>query len=540
MEVLSIENLSFAYPAAQAPAIRDISLRIRGGEFVTLCGATGSGKSTLLRLLKPALYVEGTREGAIALDGEPIEQIPTERIGFVMQDPAAQIVTDRVWHELAFGLENLGLPQSEIARRVAEMAAYFGIESWFERSTHELSGGQMQLLNLASVMVMDPDVLVLDEPTAQLDPIAASSFIATLRRLNRELSLTVLMTEHRLEELIPLSDRLVILRDGAAVIDSTPQEAARAVSMDDAFFPYMPAPVRLYHMTGRIGDCPMDIRSGRAYIRQNFADQLLRPELSLPHHSDIKALELRDVYYRYDRHAPDALRGLCLTVYEGEIFAVVGGNGAGKSTALSVAAGLLRPYSGSVRVFGRHLRDYPGSSLYSGCLSVLPQDVSTVFLRSTVREELSDCMGGVERLPFDLSYLYDRHPYDISGGERQLTALAKVLAADPRLILLDEPTKGLDASAKAVLAGVIRSLRDDGITVVMVTHDVEFAAALSDRTAMIFRGECVSVEDTRDFFLHNTFYTTSACRMTRGVCDGCVTVEDIAAMIAKNTGRDSS
>ncbi len=533
MALLAVENLTFTYPNCPAPAIENVSLTVEKGEFLALCGPTGCGKSTLLRLLKREMAPLGDLTGTILVDGKPqgalTDREAAARIGYVMQRPEHQIVTDKVWHELAFGLENLGLPQAEIARRVAEMAAYFGIEGWFEKDVSALSGGQKQLLNLAAVMVMQPEILILDEPTAQLDPIAASEFIATVRKINRELGLTVLITEHRLEEVIPLCDRLLVLEKGRVADCDAPRAAVARMADRKALLPFIPAASRLYHAVHGSGDCPLDVREGRAFIegRCKAPCALDIPELLSP---AAPALAFCGVYFRYDRKAADVLSGMNFAVGEGEICCILGGNGSGKSTALSIASGLRRPYAGEVRVFGKRLRDYKNQSLYRNCLTLLPQDVQTVFLCNTVREELTDC-GEMPELPIDLAPLMDKHPYDLSGGEQQLLALVKALATKPRLLLLDEPTKGVDASAKERLIALFRGLRDRGMTLLIVTHDVELAAECADRCAFMFRGQIVSEGSPRAFFSRSSFYTTAVSRMSRGVLDGAVTVDDAAAVL---------
>lgn len=534
MALLAVEHLTFTYPDGEQPVLRDVSLTVEKGEFLAVCGATGCGKSTLLRLLKREIAPLGTVSGVITVDGVPQGELSdldaARRIGYVMQRPEHQIVTDRVWHEMAFGLENLGLSQAEMARRVAEMAAYFGMEDWFDRDTSTLSGGQKQLLNLAAVMVMQPELLILDEPTAQLDPIAASDFIATVRRLNRELGLTVILTEHRLEEVIPVCDRLVVMADGRIRADDTPRQVVSRLQNKADLLCFMPAAVRLFHRVNGTGTCPLDVREGRAFIAENAGALRTLPQ-EAPPDAMSPALEFRDVYFRYDRHAPDVLSGMSFTVGAGEICAILGGNGSGKSTTLRVAAGLHRAYAGEVRVFGRKLRQYPGQTLYRNCLTLLPQDVQSVFLCNTVREELAEGHVAADQLPFDLTPLLARHPYDLSGGEQQLLALAKVLATRPRLLLLDEPTKGVDAAAKAKLIGVLKALRAQGMTLVLVTHDVEFAAECADRCCFVFRGQIVSADTPRAFFAQNHFYTTTISRMSRGILNGAVTVADAAALL---------
>jgi len=542
MALLRVEHLTFTYPQCEKPVLQDVSFEVQQGDFVTICGATGSGKTTLLRLLKRELAPLGKRTGDILLDGVRQEDLAdreaASRIGYVMQRPEQQIVTDYVWHELAFGLENMGLSQSVIARRVAEMAAYFDMEDWYDKPVSTLSGGQKQLLNLAAVMVMQPRMIILDEPTAQLDPIAASDFIATIRKLNRELGLTVLIIEHRLEEVIPISDRLLVMDEGRLLCHGAPRAVIESLHTREDLLCAMPAAVRLYHSLGMGGECPLDVRQGRTYVETNYPNIIRELPEKTESEKAAPALELQDVSFRYERNAPDVLRGLNLTVYTGEVCCVLGGNGSGKSTTMGVAAGLLKAYHGKIRVFGKPLKEYRNQSLYRECLTMLPQDVQTVFLKNTVREELAEAGVVESELPYRLSHLHDRHPYDLSGGEQQLVALAKVLATRPKLLLLDEPTKGVDASTKRQLADIIRQLKARGVTVVMVTHDVEFAALCADRCAFVFRGEVVSEGAPGAFFRENSFYTTAANRMTRGYYDGIVTVEDAVTLCRLNAGKD--
>ena len=531
MAHLAVKDLTFTYPNCIKPAIEGVSLSVEKGEFLAICGPTGCGKSTLLRLMKRELAPLGTLSGEITVDGMAQSALSERdaacRIGYVMQKPEHQIVTDKVWHELAFGLENMGLPQPVIARRVAEMAAYFGIEDWFDKDVSTLSGGQKQLLNLASVMVMQPELLILDEPTAQLDPIAASEFIATVCKINRELGLTVIITEHRLEEVIPVCDRLLVLRNGRVLDCAAPRTVVGRLADDPALMCFMPAAARLFHAVDAAGDCPLDVREGRAFIEARGCTDNLPEEAPLDE-SAAPALAFRDVYFRYERNTPDVLSGMSFTVREGEICCILGGNGSGKSTTLSVAAALHKAYSGEVQVFGKKLREYRNQSLYRSCLTLLPQDVQSVFLCNTVRDELAECGATSDLLPIDFTPLLDKHPYDLSGGEQQLVALAKVLATKPRLLLLDEPTKGVDAAAKSRLIGVLKALKVQGMTLVIVTHDVEFAAECADRCCFVFRGQIVSEGRPRAFFRQNNFYTTAISRMTRGLIDGAVTVADAA------------
>ena len=542
MELLKIENLTFAYPNTLSPTIKGVNLTVNEGEFTVLCGATGSGKSTLLRLLKRELSPTGDISGSIYYKETNITQlssnISASKIGFVMQNPEHQIVTDKVWHELGFGLENMGLPQNEIALRVCEMASYFGIESWFEKSVSELSGGQKQLLNLASVMAMQPDILILDEPTAQLDPIAATDFINTLKKLNTDFSLTVIIVEHRLEEVIPICDNLIVLKDGVVTHNRDPRTVIKQLEADDDILSAMPSSVRLYHSLRGKGSCPLTVREGRRFLQDNFGNKIT----SLPDEKYVynknAVLEFKEVFFRYERNLPDVLKGINLSVYENEIFCILGGNGSGKTTTLNTAAGLIKAYSGSVKVFGKKIKEYKNQTLYKECLSMLPQDVETVFLKNTVNEELSGVDTG--ELPFDISHLLDKHPYDLSGGEQQLVALAKVLAAKPKLLLMDEPTKGLDTIKKAQIINILKQLKQRKVTVVIVTHDVEFAAECADRCALFFRGNIVSVDRPCEFFSNNRFYTTAASRMSRGFYEKTVTLRQIERLAVLNSETNNA
>lgn len=576
MAFLELRDFSFTYPEAPAPAVRGVSLAVERGEIIAVCGATGSGKSTLLRCLKRELAPVGTRRGEILLDGVPVDRdaVPDAKgerasaaaVGFVAQRPEEQIVTDRVWHELAFGLESIGAESGLIRRRVAETASYFGIADLFDRPTDSLSGGQKQLLNLAAVMTAAPELLILDEPTAQLDPIAASDFLAAVSRLSRDLGLTVVIAEHRLEEVVPMCSRLLVMEEGRAVSCLPPREAAaEAVRAQSRLLPSMPAAARVFAMLPPVlrvdSPCPLSVSEGRA-----LAGRFANTTRSLPapksgsgdaenainkkdaparrgKSAEEYALEFSDVHMRYARDGADVLRGLDLRVRRGEIVFLLGGNGSGKTSALRCAAGLRRFHAGSIRVFGKKIADYANGSLYNECLAMLPQDVQTLFLKPTVREELELCRKQYEKtggesfdsaLPLRLAHLADRHPYDLSGGEQQLLGLAKALAAKPRLLLLDEPTKGLDAEAKRRFASLLRELQKRGTTIVAVTHDVELAAACADRCAMMFRGEVVSEGEPREFFGENSFYTTAVSRMTRGIYDGAVTAEDAAELMKLN------
>ena len=542
MALLAAKHLTVTYPECEKPVLSDVSFEIEAGEFAVLCGATGCGKSTLLHMCKRELVPLCTRKGEVyfcgkAVSGEEAPCSPAE-IGFVMQHPEQQIVTDRVWHELAFGLENLGTPPEIMRRRIAEIASYFGMEDWLERDPALLSGGQKQILNLASVMILQPKLLLLDEPTAQLDPIAAAEFLTTLRRLNQDFSVTVLMAEHRLSDVIPICDRLMIMHAGAVQMQGAPRDLLGNLPVSAALPEDLPAAVQLYHALGMKGACPLSVSEARTQIMPKLScQQTALPELPPRPHTDA-AVTFSHAYFRYDRKGRDILQDLSFTVETGMFYCLIGGNGAGKSTVLSVIAGLHRCYTGSLKIFGKRIQDYKGRSLHQECVSLLPQDVQTVYLCNTGAEELAETdrhfRETLKDFPFDLEPLLQQHPYDLSGGQQQILALAKIMLTKPRLLLLDEPTKGLDAQAKRMFADVLAGLRKKGVTVLAVTHDIEFAAQYADCCGFLSRGTLVSADTPVKFFSENAFYTTAASRISRGYYQNTVTAEQLISLARAN------
>ena len=548
MAHFEIRNLTFSYAAAKGRhSLENISLSIEQGEFLVLCGASGSGKSTLLRQLKAVLTPSGKRSGEVLFHGVPLSQVPDRdqaaKIGFVMQNPDDQIVTDKVWHELAFGLESLGCDQKTMRARVAEMACYFGIQDWFHRDVATLSGGQKQLLNLASIMAMQPEVLILDEPTSQLDPIAASDFLNTVRKINTELGTTVIITEHRLEDIFPYADRAVVMDDGKILADDTPSRVGQLLfARNHPMFTAMPTPVRVFYGAGCSGESPLTVRQGRSWLSREFPEAPEKntvPAPALPEEVENPALVLKELWFRYEKDSPDILRGVSAEVPAGSLYAILGGNGAGKSTTLKAISGICRPYRGKITLFGKPMEKYKSSELFRGCLAMLPQDPKSLFVKKTVREELEEmtkdtsAISEIARL-CQIESLLGSHPYDLSGGEQQRAALAKVLLTKPRLLLLDEPTKGIDCFFKETFAKILADLKARGITVVMVSHDVEFCARYADVVAMFFDGQILTADTPRRFFGANSFYTTAAHRMSRHVFDGAVTAEDVIALYRQN------
>lgn len=579
MDQIMISHYNFKYATADQLALNDISLTLPQGSFTVLLGPSGCGKSTLLRQLKSVLKPHGESSGEILYEGKALDTLDlrqqSQSIGFVMQDPDHQIVTDKVWHELAFGLESLGMDSQTIRLRVAEMASYFGIQDWFYKAVAELSGGQKQLLNLASVMAMHPSILILDEPTSQLDPIAASDFLETIKKLNRDLGLTILMTEHRLEEVLPMADQAILMEGGRVLYAGTPMKnAIYMYTHQHTMFSAMPAPmwIALQAEHGKFErmsaqtvqpdsmQLPMTAGEGRVWLMQQKAAQqalavseasgMIKQERKSDLAGDekkIPIISLEEVWFRYEKDLPDVVKGLNMKVYPGEFYAMLGGNGTGKSTTLSMISRVRRPYRGKIMLNGKDIRKYKEEALYQGFLGVVPQNPQSLFVKKTVRLELFEMIGGTKEklsraFPVDmekkevvaeiaalthLNHLMDRHPFDLSGGEQQRLALAKILLLRPKVLLMDEPTKGLDAAFKKEFADILMTLKQHGVTILMISHDIEFCARYSDRCGLFFDGGIVTENDPKTFFAGNSFYTTTANRMARQVWPEAVTPEDV-------------
>lgn len=597
MDILDVQKLTFAYPDTTAeyggvylePALKEASFCVAQGDFLVILGSSGCGKTTLLKLLKPVLAPHGKKSGSIFFNGADIESLSYEElasdIGFVMQDVNAQLVTDEVWHELAFGLESLGCSNSMIKRRVAEMTSFFGLSGIFHKKVRELSGGQKQMVNLASVMAMNPKLLILDEPTSQLDPIAAEEFVACLTRINRELGTTIIMTEHRLEEVLPVCTKVMAMEDGQVTAFGPLRECMAELCTDGRYMGFMTAATRVYAGVSKdkkkyhadmthnedeihanesvavdnIYSLPVSVGEGRSYLAELLKNATLTGGSS--HESELcdKTIEeektfinidknkmtvdekivsdkhvstgndilvCKSLCYAYDKAGDDIVNKLTLSVREGEILSISGGNGSGKTTFLKLIAGIMEPDNGRIRVTaGRRT-------------ALLPQNPTDLFTRNTVRDELVCTQDSVEN---EISYetvadvvrtcmmedLLLRHPYDLSGGEQQRLALAKLMLIDPDIFLLDEPTKGIDPEFKLEYGDILKQLKTRGKTIIIVSHDIEWEASISDRCALMFDGSIAAIEPVKDFFSGNHFYTTAAARIAGGMIENAITVEDI-------------
>lgn len=538
--LINLEDFSFTYPTGnQQPALNKIDLTVEPGTLTVVCGMSGSGKTTLLRQLKPELAPKGQVKGNLEFSEQIINSDQTSKIAFVMQNPANQIIMDSVWHELAFGLENQGIKADEIERRIAEISGFFGIESWIDKKVSELSGGEKQILNLASNMVLQPELLILDEPTSQLDPIARRDFLQMLFYIHNETGTSIIISEHTLDDLLERADQVVFLDKGT--IDFTGSATAFSNYLLNNNHPYhkvLPIAAKTSHLfsngTNRlVSEIPLSIKQGRDLLLSEGAtfrsedisthEKLDKNNLDSPS----KILLADRLWYRYKPQSKLVLKEASLDLYENEIMVIMGGNGSGKSTMLYLLSKALTPLKGKVNITSNKR------------IAMLGQNPEAVFVGDTVdmviREyqdrfnntetEISELVG---RLGLDL--LLDRHPYDLSGGEKQKVALAKVLLTKPDILLLDEPIKGLDVLNKLEIKRIILELKQK-MSIVLVTHDIDFAAEVADRCAMIFNQQAIAISSADDFFQKNSYFTTTTYRLTRDIIPNCIVFDDLLRVL---------
>ena len=524
MALLKFDGYSFTYPDAEKPALSDINIEINEGEFVLLCGKSGSGKSTLLCNIKPETARTGKSDGKVLTITE--NELKPFQIGFVGQNPDTQAVMESVWHELAFGLENMKLTSYEIRRRIAETSEFFGITQIVRRKISSLSGGQKQLVNLAAITAMQPDIILLDEPTAFLDPVAAKGFIELIARLNKETGVTVILSTHNPDESLFCADKVILLRNGNASVFKSAYEYVDFLAERSELTSFMPVSSRIASKLGKTSHLPITISEGRQTVKQ-YSDRFsaVKREKNEKENEkkQKKLLSAEKIWFRYDRSSDFVLKNISIELLEGSITAVVGGNGSGKSTLLKLLGGAYKPQRGGIRRENDlQIALMPQNPrLLFGCESVLKElkewqksfGYTNEFIESTMKE-------------FHLIGFEDRHPYDLSGGEMRRLALAKLTLLSPDVLLLDEPTDGMDPSAKLELKVRLNNMKKSSKCVLLVTHDIDFAADVSDEAFMLFEGDRIG-EGGISLFEKNIFYTTGANRLTRGIKDGIIRESDV-------------
>ena len=580
MEQIKISHLTFSYGEENAFSLKDISFTVERGEILLIMGESGCGKTTLLRHLKKDYMPSGKRgsDSQIQIAGKPVESLKDKEqaglVGFVRQNPDAALVTDKVWHELAFGLENLGYPQEIMQRKIAEMTAFFGLEEIYHEEICKLSGGQKQMVSLASIMVMEPEVLVLDEPAGQLDPIAAAEFFHMIEKIHREIGTTIILTEHRLEEVYSLCDKVLVLEQGKILMEGSPRQVAARLYQDGiSLYQALPAAAVLYlnlneqkEMTeaafeSEVSDAvsesaqemPLTVREGKKWLESRYQKhQFLEKDLgrlkreiaesSSGRKNGNPVLSADEIWFRYEPGSRDIIKACSMALERKKITAILGGNGAGKSTLLHILAGHYKVCRGRMKAI-------------NGSIGMLPQNPQAMFVKKTVREELElsgksrkgkernpvkDGFGLEEIIDFcNLDEVLEQHPFDLSGGQMQKLALAKLLLEDYDILLLDEPGKGMDYAFKLEMGKLLKRLTSMGKTILMVSHDVEFCARYADLCGLFFDGQVVSVLETRAFFQQNVFYTTAVARMCKTIFPGAVIMEEVLEAIGVKTKAEN-
>ena len=505
MAFIEAENYRFYYGEQIEPAISIQECRFLQGTISLLAGPSGCGKTTFLRQLAGEHDLQGREEGHLVNEAKGI--------AYVWQDPDNQIVTDSVGYEIMFGMENKGVPVKQMRRRLAEIVTAFGLEELAERSTMELSGGEKQLLNVASSLVMNPELMLLDEPASQLDPVAAIRLYDLLRRINEELGVTIVITEQRLEDLVPLADQMICMDKGQILAAGEPCQVFTQVRGTECET-WFPAAMRL-------SEGLLTKKEARLWFEEHYSpkggNQRVSDQREAKTEKHLDSFVLKDLYFRYGKKERDVLRSCSGIFPKGKITCLAGGTGSGKTTLLRLIAGQIRPYHGRLR---------PASF----SMAYLPQNPSYLFLEDTVQAEWEAMTERGQKLAerFWLSSLIERHPSDLSGGEKQRLALSLILGQDADLYLLDEPTKGMDVRTKQILGDVLQEMAVSKRTVVMVSHDMEFAARYADQMALLYQGQIVLQTDAREFFEENQFYTTSMNRVARRVNPRIITIEDVA------------
>lgn len=552
MTQFEVSHLNFAYSTNDLEVLHEVSFSVQKGEFLAVCGKSGCGKTTLLKLLKPEIAPKGTKTGKISYCGSSITElldlrVTASEIGFVGQNPDYQIVTHTAQAELCFALENLGFDSNIIALRIAEISAYFSMNAWLNTNVNELSGGQKQLLSLASVLVLYPKVLILDEPTSQLDPMASEIFIDTIKKINHDLGISIIITEHRLENILPICDNVLLLHEGKKIYHGKVQDIFKSGEDLSFFTPSLPTPMRVFSKLNQTDFCPITISEGKLWL-ENLINKpkstQIKPKISK---MQKEIIQVKNLFFKYETSNTNVLKGLNLSVKQNTIHAILGSNAVGKTTLLKLITGLIKPTSGKIKIDGKNIKKLSDIELYNNLISVMPQKIETMFSEETVYLQLMSQLENTklnqtqkeEKISeisnlLGLNKLHNHHPYDISGGQMQKLGLALVLLQNPKIIVLDEPTKGMDAEFKIKLAKIFETLKEKGITIVLISHDTEFCASYCDECSLMFDGKIAVYENSKKFFANNFFFTTRARKMSREVFENAITCEEVIALCKEN------
>jgi energy-coupling factor transporter ATP-binding protein EcfA2 len=538
MVFLEAKNLSFKY-LDNSFTLSDVNFSLDKGDFCLVVGKTGCGKTTLLKLLKKEITPSGELKGLVKIDGFDLKDYDSSKIVYMFQNPSRQIVSDKVYREIVFGLEARGLEKGVIETKLAEIVNYLDINDLLEKHTMELSGGEAQLVSLASLLVLDPEVILLDEASSQLDPLTRKKFLEILKRINQDFGITIILVEHNLEDVLEFTDKIIVLDKGKMIYFGLKTEAINFLASNKQYFAFLPKTLQIskYLDLGSL----LHLKDVKEALKNKYKNEInFSYETKVFEKEIIKA---EDLYYRYSKKEKDVLEKLSLTVYDNEILGLVGGNGVGKTTLLKNLAGIRSFYSGKIEIENKNIRKYKGNILYKNLIAYLPQDPLTLFLKRTVGEDLEYYVKSLDLdkallekllVKFDLKPLLEMSPYDLSGGELQKAAFTKILLSKPKILFLDEPTKGMDFSLREELKEILMDLKAKGATIIIATHDLEFIASVADRVGIMFNGKVLSLTDSHSFFSNSDFYTTVASLASRDLYDKVITVPELVEIAKKN------
>lgn len=542
MAFLKAKNLSFRY-LDDTFTLSNVNFSLEKGDFCLVVGKTGCGKTTLLRLLKTEITPSGSLKGEVKINGLDLKDYDSNKIVYMFQNPSRQIVSDKVYHEIVFGLEARGIEKEVMEAKLAEIVNYLDINDLLNKHTMELSGGEAQLVSLASLLVLDPEVILLDEASSQLDPLTRKKFLEILKRINQDFGITIILVEHNLEDVLEFTDKVIVLDQGKMLYFGVKDEAIDFLGNNEEYFNFLSKTLQISkHLN--LGNL-LHLKDVKKALKSKYKNEInFEYEIKDFEKEIIKA---EDLYYRYSKKERDVLEKFSLTVYDNEILGLVGGNGVGKTTLLKNLAGIRTFYSGKIEIAGKNIKKYKGNSLYKNLIAYLPQDPLTLFLKRTVGEDLGYYVKSLDldkdllnRLikKFRIENLLEMSPYDLSGGELQKCAFTKILLSKPKILLLDEPTKGMDFSLREELKKILLALQKEGATIIIATHDLEFIASIADRVGIMFNGKVLSLTDSHSFFSNSNFYTTVASLASRKLYDKVITVPELVEIAMKNGIKD--
>ncbi|MDD4048846.1 MAG: ABC transporter ATP-binding protein [Clostridia bacterium] len=549
MSYIEIKDLTYYYPNTTKPALDKVNLTIDEGDFVLLIGGSGSGKSSLVRALAGLIpqFYGGKYGGEVKIRGNVVCEMDKKQlvgeVGMVFQDPESQLVMNSVEQELVFGMENLGLNNNLMKRRIMEVQGALSLSSIMGANISELSGGQKQKVVLASVLAMQPEILILDEPTSQLDPVAGEEILTIIRRLNEENGITVILVEQRLERCFHLADRFVIMDNGKIAYNGTNGVQTVKWSVAEKS-PFIPPLSRVFALAGQ-KDIPLTVKEGRKIIKPYCIKDGVKNEISkrdnfkgnMTEHKDINCqllLEIKNVWYEYG-DGKEVLKNINMQVHPGDFLAIMGENAAGKTTLLKNIRGLLKPSRGKIKILNKDISKYSVEE-FAKTVGYLSQNPNDYLFMPTVREELiftMDNLGLKDNKIIDdlleklqISKYAEVNPRDLSSGERQRVALAAILVASPQVLVLDEPTRGLDYEFKNELGKLLLDIQKQGVAILLVTHDVEFAAEYASEVLLMNQGDIV-VEGSREEVLSkSTFYSPQISKLFYGIKEDIVTLAE--------------